>query len=56
MSEYEIKYQPKLFIKGQVMTDFITKILQQPSQFTNLVGRDCGFSSLTEPLVPRDPK
>ena len=30
LSEYRIKYQPRLSIKGQVMADFIMEILQQP--------------------------
>lgn len=31
MSEYEIKDQPRLALKGQVMTDFIAKLPQKPS-------------------------
>ena len=33
-SEYGIKYQPRLSIKGQVMADFIVEIPQQPPRFT----------------------
>ena len=32
LSEYGIKYQPRLAIKGQVMADFIVEIPQKPSQ------------------------
>ena len=32
LSEYEIKYQPRLAIKGQVMVDFIAEIPQKSSQ------------------------
>ena len=32
LSEYGIKYQPKLAIKGQVMADFIVEIPQKSSQ------------------------
>lgn len=31
LSEYEIKYQPKLALKGQVMADFIAKLSQKSS-------------------------
>ncbi|XP_034672622.1 uncharacterized protein LOC117904223 [Vitis riparia] len=34
LSEYEIKYQPKLAIKRQVMADFIAEIPQKPFQLT----------------------
>lgn len=36
LSEYMIKYQPKLSIKGQVMADFIAEIPQQSSQLIEL--------------------
>ena len=32
LSEYGIKYQPRLAIKGQVIADFIVEIPQKPSQ------------------------
>lgn len=31
LSEYEIDYQPRLSMKGQVMTDFIAKLPQPPA-------------------------
>ena len=32
LSEYKIEYQPRLSIKGQVMTDFIAEVPLQPSR------------------------
>lgn len=31
LSEYEIKYQPRLVLKGQVMIDFIAELPQKPT-------------------------
>lgn len=35
LSEYRIKYQPRLAMKGQVMVDFITEVSQKPSQLSD---------------------
>lgn len=31
LSEYEIKYQPRLVLKGQIMIDFIAELPQKPT-------------------------
>ena len=38
LSEYRIKYQPRLATKGQVMADFIAKLPQNLSQLPNFLG------------------
>ncbi|KAL6345085.1 hypothetical protein AAG906_013568 [Vitis piasezkii] len=38
LSEYEIKYQPRLAMKGQVMADFIAKLPQNLSQLPDFFG------------------
>ena len=35
LSEYGIKYQPKLAMKGQVMADFIAEVPHKPSQLVD---------------------
>ena len=35
LSEYKIKYQPRLALKGQAMANFIAKLPLKPSHLTN---------------------
>lgn len=41
LSEYIIKYQPRLAMKGQVMADFIAKIPHKPSQLAAPLKNGC---------------
>ena len=39
LSEYEIKYHPRLALKGQVMVDFIAKLPKKPAHAIEFLGK-----------------
>ena len=40
LSEYEIKYEPRLALEGQVMADFIAELSQKPFHLTDSPGEE----------------